>query len=122
MKVARALNPKHLVIIGDFADCYSVSDHDKDPEHATRFAEEVADVEDGLDELDSLGATNKLYIEGNHEDRVRRYVMKHPELRNVLTIPKLFNLTQRGQCGSHIGGDAATAQRHHACAGRSGLS
>ena len=95
MKVARAIRPKHLVIIGDFADCYSVSDHDKDPEHAMRFAEEIADVNDGLDELDSLGATNKLYVEGNHEDRIRRYVMKHPELKNVLTVPQLFHLTQR---------------------------
>lgn len=96
MKVARALKPQHLVIIGDFADCYSVSDHDKDPEHALRFAEEIADVNDGLDELDALRAKHKYYIEGNHEDRVRRYVMKHPELKNVLTIPRLFNLTQRG--------------------------
>src|SRR5690349_15403272 len=31
MQVGRFLKPKHLIVIGDFADFYGVSDHDKDP-------------------------------------------------------------------------------------------
>jgi hypothetical protein len=96
LKVARQLRPKHIVTIGDFADCYAVSDHDKSPRRANRFEEEVADAEDGLDELDALGATNKLYIAGNHEDRLTRYLMKHQALWGVVSIPKLFRLQERG--------------------------
>jgi UDP-2,3-diacylglucosamine pyrophosphatase LpxH len=96
LAVGRDLKPKHLVIIGDFADCYGISDHEKDPELANHIADELVVVNKCLDQLDALGATDKLYIEGNHEDRIRRYVQKHPELRNVLTIPKLLRLKERG--------------------------
>lgn len=95
LRVARSLKPKHLVVIGDLGDCYAVSQHDKDGAQALRFAEEIADVNDALDELDSLGAKHKYFVEGNHEDRVRRYVMQHPELQNVLTIPRLYDLPRR---------------------------
>jgi predicted phosphodiesterase len=96
MQVGRALKPKHLVIIGDFADFYSVSDHDKAPERANRMDAELADVDQGLDELDSLGATDKLYIEGNHEDRLRRHLMKNPALARVVSTEKLLKLKERG--------------------------
>jgi hypothetical protein len=96
MQVGRVLRPKHLVIIGDFADFYSVSDHDKDPERANRMDAELADVDQGLDELDSLGATDKLYIEGNHEDRLRRYLQKNPALARLVSTEKLLRLKERG--------------------------
>jgi hypothetical protein len=96
MQVGRFLKPKHLVVIGDFADFYAVSDHDKDPDRANRMDAELADVDQGLDELDSLGATDKLYIEGNHEDRLRRYLMKHPQLARVVSTEKLLKLKERG--------------------------
>lgn len=96
LRVARAYQPHRVAIVGDFGDFYAVSQHDKSPAGAIRFAEEIADIQEGLDELDGLGATHKVYVEGNHEDRVRRYVMQHPELHNVLTVPKLLDLTRRG--------------------------
>lgn len=96
MQVARDLKPQHIVIIGDFADCYSVSDHDKDPSRANRMPEELAEVDKCLDELDALGATDKLYIEGNHEDRLRRLLMKVPQLAGLVSIPKLLRLEERG--------------------------
>jgi UDP-2,3-diacylglucosamine pyrophosphatase LpxH len=96
MQVARDLRPKHLVIIGDFMDCYGISDHEKDPDLAGHIADELKSVNAHLDQLDALGASDKLYIEGNHEDRIRRYVQRHPELRNVLTVPKLLRLKKRG--------------------------
>ena len=96
MQVARDLKPEWLVIIGDFADFYAVSDHDKSPERANRLDEELEAVEPLLDELDALGATDKLYIEGNHEDRLRRYLMKNPALARVVSTEKLLRLKERG--------------------------
>lgn len=96
LQVGRALRPKHLVIIGDFGDFYAVSDHDKSAERANRFDEELEAVEKHLDELDALGATDKLYIEGNHEDRLKRYLMKNPALSRVVTTEKLLRLGERG--------------------------
>lgn len=98
MQAARFLKPKHLVIIGDFADFYTVSAHSKDPRRALKLDVELADVRHGLDELDALKPSGrKIYIEGNHCDRWRRYLQdKAPELFGALTVPELFSLDKRG--------------------------
>jgi predicted phosphodiesterase len=96
MQAGRFLKPKHLVIIGDFADFYEVSDHPKDPERKHRMPDELADVDAGLNDLDSLNATNKIYIEGNHEDRLRRHLQKDPALAGVVNTRSLLKLDERG--------------------------
>jgi predicted phosphodiesterase len=96
LQVGRFLRPTLLVIIGDFADFYSVSAHDKSAERANRFSEELDAVEACLDQLDDLGARDKVYVEGNHEDRLRRYLMTRPELSGVLSTDRLLNLAGRG--------------------------
>jgi predicted phosphodiesterase len=96
MQVARDIKPEWIVTIGDFADFYAVSDHDKAPERANRFDEELEVVEGLLDELGSLGAHDLIYVEGNHEDRLRRFLMKNPALARVVTTEKLLRLKERG--------------------------
>ena len=97
LKAAKAFRPKHLVVMGDFADFYSVSSHSKDPRRKGKLEEEVADVLTGLDQLDALGAKQKTFIAGNHEDRLRRYLQdKAPELFGLVDIPGVFGLKERG--------------------------
>lgn len=96
LAVGRALQPTHLIHLGDHLDSYSISDHDKDPERAGRFEWEIAVANSLLDDLDALGATHKRFVEGNHEDRVRRYLRKHPELAGIVSVEKLLGLKQRG--------------------------
>ena len=96
LRVAKAVKPVHLVCIGDFADFYKVSAHSKDPSRILTFDDELADVNAGLDQLDALHATHKLFIEGNHEDRLRRYLQdKAPELYGVVGADTLFHLKRR---------------------------
>lgn len=97
LKVGRAFKPELLVTMGDLADFYGVSSHSKDPKRALRLDEEVADVNVALDELDSLGAKRRIYLGGNHEDRLTRYLRdRAPELFPFIDIPSLFRLKQRG--------------------------
>ena len=97
LKVGRDLKPKHLVIIGDFADFYSVSAYSKDPRRALKLTEEIRVVHAGLDDPDALKAPHKIFIAGNHSDRLRRYLQdKAPELFGVVDIPSLFRLGLRG--------------------------
>lgn len=97
LKVAKDVKPTHLISIGDFADFYKVSSHSKDPSRLLSFDDELADVNVGLDQLDALGATNKIFVEGNHEDRLRRYLQdKAPELYGVVGADTLFKLRTRG--------------------------
>jgi predicted phosphodiesterase len=97
LKVAKALKPKTIAVIGDFADFFGVSSHSKDPRRALKLEAEIADVRVGLDELDALGAKRRVYIAGNHEDRLTRYLQdKAPELFDFVTIPGLLQLYERG--------------------------
>lgn len=97
LRAARALKPYHICIIGDLADFFSISTHSKDPKRAVRLDEELLDVNIALDELDALGAVNKQFVEGNHEDRLRRYLEDQaPELINQVATDKLFQLKERG--------------------------
>ncbi len=97
LKAATYLKPKHIYIIGDFIDCYTVSSHSKDPNRSLKLVEELQAGESALDALDGLGAKSKVYIGGNHEDRLQRYLQdKAPELFNIVDIPKRLHLTKRG--------------------------
>jgi hypothetical protein len=89
--------PDTLVIQGDWADFYKVSRFSKDPRRSLTFKEENDSCNEGLDELDSLGATRKIFVEGNHENRLAAYLAdKAPDLFEYVSVPKLFNLEERG--------------------------
>jgi hypothetical protein len=97
LRVGRDIQPHHLVVIGDLADFYTVSSHSKNPQRALQLDEELVDVNKGLDELDALGAVEKKFIAGNHEDRLTRYLQdKAPALFSMVQIPELLRLEQRG--------------------------
>lgn len=66
MQVAKEFKPDTIVSIGDFGDFYSVSSHSKALNRDRKLKWEVASVNEGLDELDTLGASRKIFIEGNH--------------------------------------------------------
>ena len=97
LKVGKSFKPDTVVILGDFADMFSVSSHSKNPNRVLKLAEELADVKLGLQELNSLNAKKKLYISGNHEDRLERYLQDQaPELFNLMNIPQILELNQLG--------------------------
>lgn len=96
LKVMEDFAPDTLVCLGDIADFYKVSSFGKDPSREYSFAAEIEDVNKGFDELDALGASRKIFIAGNHEDRLTRYLQKEaPELFGLVDIPKLFKLDLR---------------------------
>lgn len=97
LRAARVFKPNKLVILGDFADFYCVSSHDKDPNRKNNLEWEVGEVNKKLNQLDELGADSKHFIAGNHENRLERYLAtKAPEIFNMVEIPKLFKLKERG--------------------------
>ncbi len=97
VRAARAFKPHIIVVLGDFADFYSVSSHDRDPRRVSLLEQEICDVCDGLDELESLGAERLIYCEGNHEWRLARYLMKKaPELFGLVEVDQLLGLERRG--------------------------
>jgi predicted phosphodiesterase len=97
LKAGKSFKPDVIAVLGDFADFYSVSSHSKDPRRVRDLESELTDVNAALDQLDALGATRKIFVSGNHEDRLERYLQdKAPELFNIVKIPELFRLKARG--------------------------
>lgn len=97
LQVGKTINPKHVILLGDIADFYAVSSHSKDPLRALKLDEEIASVKKGLDRIKSIGAKNYVYISGNHENRLERYLQeKAPELFRILTIPGILDLDKKG--------------------------
>jgi predicted phosphodiesterase len=97
LKAAGLFKPDQIVLLGDFADCYAVSSHDKSPGRKHRLQWELDEVDAALADLERLEAKKKVYIFGNHEDRLDRYIAtRAPELDGLLSIPAYLELKERG--------------------------
>jgi len=89
-----AFGPDTVVIIGDFLDCFAVSHYSKDPRRIQGLDREVAHATALLDKIE---AKRKVYVCGNHEDRLQRYLEdKAPELMPFIDIPRILGLEERG--------------------------
>lgn len=97
IKVAKDISPDEIVILGDYADFYSVMSHQKDPRVMNMLIDEVEDVNAGLDELDDLfPRAKKIFIEGNHCYRLERYLSdRAPALFGITSTEHLLNINRR---------------------------
>jgi predicted phosphodiesterase len=94
---AREYKPTHIVILGDFIDAFQLSFHERTLARGTSLRDELSVAGGLLDELDSLGATTKYYLSGNHEARCDRYLAnKAPELADLVSIQGSLRLDERG--------------------------
>lgn len=98
MAAARVFRPDTIVFLGDFADFCSVSFHPRTlGVRGYTLEEEVAAVNARLDEVEALGATRVVFVKGNHEYRLERYLSeKAPELFGLVDTAALFRFTARG--------------------------
>lgn len=97
VNIAKESQVDGVAILGDFLDLFSVSFHDKDPRRVSQLAEEVKAANKRLDQIDRIGARKKLFIEGNHEYRLTRYLMnKAPSLLDTFNMPQMLRLNDRG--------------------------
>jgi len=92
LAVARSWRPDHLVVLGDFADFYQVSQYPKDPKRRLTFEDEIAAVNRELAKLHALNAPHVIFCEGNHETRLSRYVAeKAPAFGGIVDIRALVD-------------------------------
>jgi hypothetical protein len=97
LKVAKDFRPDILVTLGDFIDCWSVSNYDKSPARSSQLQTEIDAANLALDELDNLKVPRKEYLFGNHEARLEKYLStRAPELFSMMKIEQLLKLEKRG--------------------------
>lgn len=97
LRVGLWLKPDVIVVLGDFADGETLSAHPATKPGERDFEDEVVEVRKALDQLEMLGASRRIYIEGNHEFRLDRYLMSQaPAMFRSLRWQQLLDLERRG--------------------------
>lgn len=97
LNILQDLQPDEIVLLGDYADFYSVSSYAKDPRILQHLKAEVDDVNQGLDKFDKLFPNaKKVFIEGNHCHRLEKYLINNcPALFGLTSCRNLFKIDQR---------------------------
>lgn len=97
IQVGLDFQPDEVVILGDYADFYWANFYGKDPEIEQEFSvqTEIDDVNQGIEQLNQLfPKAKKVFIEGNHEYRLARYLKaKAPELYKAVGLKSVLYLT-----------------------------
>lgn len=72
-KVSMDYGPDIIAHMGDLLDCYSLSRYDKNPDRKETLQDEIDMARNHLAQLRDLHPNARIvYLEGNHEDRLRR--------------------------------------------------
>lgn len=100
LKFLRAFRPDKLIVMGDVFDFYQFSAFDRNPARVRSLQNDLDEARVFLNQLESAvgPSCERVYIEGNHEDRLRRYLWKRaPELASFaeLELAKLLKLEER---------------------------
>lgn len=90
----------HIILGGDWMDAYTISAFDKNPERRKRLKDEFAEGRRWLYLLREQNPEARIdFLEGNHEDRFRRYIWRRcPELAGLrgLSVPEQLDLDKLG--------------------------
>jgi len=88
------------VVMTELPDFYSVSSWCRDPQRVSLLADELHDCVKVVEKVSSLfKGRDKIYIPGNHDNRLERYIWKHaPALAGLssLDMAMLLGLTENG--------------------------
>jgi predicted phosphodiesterase len=96
----RSTNPDVVVSIGDFLTLDSLSEWDRNKRgkmEGRRYETEIRTGNDALDLIDDgCDKTLKIFIKGNHENRLDRYLDHDPTMKGIVSIEKDLQLKKRG--------------------------
>ena len=97
LKFISQLKPYGIVLNGDIVDCYSLSTFNKNPMTEADLEREIREAS-GLQHELAKWTTERWWLGGNHEDRLRRTLWEMPAFASVkaLAFPTLFNLEVNG--------------------------
>ena len=98
----RDLKPSGLVIMGDWGDFGTITQHEKSPDAADSLLTEFASGDEALDVLDAAAPTAwfRKFLRGNHEYRVDRFLASNwcpGALKSLIpSVERGYHLEARG--------------------------
>lgn len=92
------LKPHGVVLNGDVVDAYELSEFDKNPLKEAGLDREIYEAAQLMARLAAMGIKRRVWLGGNHEDRLRRTLWKNPKFAKIaaLQFPALFDLATYG--------------------------
>ena len=96
LAVADWIRPDEIDLLGDISDFYGINGFGKDPGVKDMLLDEVDDIRSFLASVNSrYKYAKKVYIEGNHENRLERYIQKNASaLYGLINVPELLKLKE----------------------------
>lgn len=98
-EILHDFQPALIILAGDIVDFYGISRFSKDPAREVNFGDEVEEDAEKLGRMLSwFSDAQWIYIEGNHEERMRAYLRMRAKVFSKLRsleIPRLLNLPDR---------------------------
>jgi predicted MPP superfamily phosphohydrolase len=90
--------PDLIILLGDFADGCALSNWDLSKKRKMEGRRHKNEIDNVNKELDFLQKYCKkiVWLEGNHEDRVERYLDTHSEVEELIEYQHLCKLEERG--------------------------
>lgn len=97
LKFGKQLNPDKVFILGDYIDMYSISHFDRDPERVTSLQEEFNHGKVVLNRIrDVFPKSDIIFCEGNHEDRMRKFLWNNPVLNGCIDLKQKLDIENLG--------------------------
>lgn len=97
LQIVKVSKAEEIHLGGDIMDCFNLSSHMKSPEIKYLFDEEVAYTRVRLKELRSIFKKKIIYLEGNHEGRMRRQLCNQlPQIFSYINLPQILELEKLG--------------------------
>jgi UDP-2,3-diacylglucosamine pyrophosphatase LpxH len=97
----RDFDPQFLVLLGDYFDCYPISDHDQEPGRADYLQDEFDAAQPTHRKInEATPRAKKVFVEGNHCHRIRRLQARNPGLFKLrsLELPIAADLPKDWMC------------------------
>ena len=102
-KLIKDIRPAGIVQLGDFVDWFQISSFDKDPSRLNTAYEDLELYRELLDRWEKLLPPGSVFhqIEGNHEDRLRRYIWQRaPQIAKMIrSITEMLQFPERNRRG-----------------------
>lgn len=87
LKLIEDLQPSHIFLNGDIIDMYQCSRYSKNPSRALEIQEDLDELTNFFGQLREVAPKAKItYLEGNHENRIIRYLYDHPEIAKLKSL------------------------------------
>jgi len=100
LNIVRVVKPTKINVLGDALDFYQLSTFDKDPKRIGTLQNDLDQWFEMMRDLQRVAPSDCGYafLPGNHEDRLRRHLMRNPELYGLraLELPSLMRLNELG--------------------------